>query len=187
MKHGIGVVNAYVVAETGSSRGVLFDTGPSSADLEAIWPTNIRGVDSVFLTHVEGEHVGGLSRIVERFYVEHTYGPMGASAQCSESLGEGAQRTFAGFRVTAFSTPGHSKAHNCYLVESLRARNGTALLISGDLFFAGSVGCAHFCQKQLVSHLRRMLRTVPAGTVIAPGHGPMTTAENELRFNPFMV
>jgi glyoxylase-like metal-dependent hydrolase (beta-lactamase superfamily II) len=61
------------------------------------------------------------------------------------------------------------------------------LLLSGDLFFAGSIGGAHFCQKQLATHLRRMLSAVPPNTVIAPGHGPMTTAENELRYNPFVV
>jgi glyoxylase-like metal-dependent hydrolase (beta-lactamase superfamily II) len=30
-----------------------------------------------------------------------------------------------------------------------------------------------------------MLSAVPPSTVIAPGHGPLTTVENELRFNPF--
>jgi glyoxylase-like metal-dependent hydrolase (beta-lactamase superfamily II) len=103
------------------------------------------------------------------------------------ALGEGGQRTVSGVRVTAFSTPGHASAHNCYLVESASQRGATQLLISGDLFFAGSVGCAHFCHHQLTRHLRRMLEVVPAGTVIAPGHGPMTTAENELRYNPFVV
>jgi len=28
---------------------------------------------------------------------------------------------------------------------------------------------------------------VPPDTVIAPGHGPLTTAENERRFNPFVI
>lgn len=187
MRHGIGVANAYIVAEAGASRGILFDTGPGIEALEAVWPKAIEDVDAVFLTHVEGEHVGGLCEVVERFGVPAAYCPVGAAAQCSEPLGEGERRAFPTFQVTAFSTPGHSSAHNCYLIETSSARRGTALLISGDLFFAGSVGCAHFCQRQLATHLRRMLQAVPAGTVIAPGHGPMTTAENELRYNPFVV
>jgi hydroxyacylglutathione hydrolase len=89
--------------------------------------------------------------------------------------------------VTAFNTPGHSSAHNCYLVETSGTRSGTPLMISGDLFFAGSVGCAHFCHRQLASNLKRMLGGVPPQTIIAPGHGPMTTAENELRYNPFVI
>ena len=34
--------------------------------------------------------------------------------------------------------------------------------------------------------LRRVLAAVPGDTVVAPGHGPMTTAANELRYNPFV-
>jgi len=187
MSYGIGVANAYIVAECGSARGVLFDTGPGIAALEAVWPRAIRSIDAVFLTHIEGEHAGGLCAVVERFGVAAAYGPAGANAPCSEVIGEGIRKTFASFNVTAFSTPGHTSAHNCYLVESPAARTGTALLVSGDLFFAGSVGCAHYSQRQLAANLRRMLRAVPPQTVIAPGHGPMTTAENELRYNPFVV
>ena len=187
MRHGIGVVNAYIVAECGASTGVLFDTGPGMEALQSTWPKAIQGVSAVFLTHVEGEHVGGLCEVVKRFGVESAYCPSGAAAPCSVAIAEGERRAFAGFSVTAFSTPGHASAHNCYLIEGLSAQAGTALLISGDLFFAGSVGCAHFCQRQLATHLRRMLEAVPKGTVIAPGHGPMTSVENELRYNPFVV
>jgi glyoxylase-like metal-dependent hydrolase (beta-lactamase superfamily II) len=88
--------------------------------------------------------------------------------------------------VTAFATPGHAAAHNCYLVTAPAARAGGGLLISGDLVFAGSVGGAYFSHEKLQLNLRRMLRTVPPRTVIAPGHGPLTTVENELRFNPFV-
>jgi glyoxylase-like metal-dependent hydrolase (beta-lactamase superfamily II) len=60
-----------------------------------------------------------------------------------------------------------------------------ALLVSGDLVFTGSVGGAYFSHEQLQVNLRRMLAMVPPCTVIAPGHGPLTTVANELRFNPF--
>lgn len=187
MRHGIGVANAYLVAAAGASRGVLFDTGPGICALEAVWPLSIRSVDAVFLTHVETEHAGGLCDVVERFGVRAAYCPAGAEAPCSAPIGEGERKDFPAFSVTAFSTPGHASAHNCYLVEAAKRTGGPALLISGDLFFAGSVGCAHYCPRQLVTNLRRMLEAVPRNTVIAPGHGPMTTAENELRYNPFVV
>lgn len=187
MPHGIGVANAYIVAECGADRGVLFDTGPGIDSLLEAWPSGIRRLEAVFLTHVEAEHAGGLCAVVERFGVPAAYCPSGATAPCSEPLEEGRRRSFGGYTVTAFATPGHASAHNCYLVEAVGKRNATALLVSGDLFFAGSVGCAHHCHQQLAANLRRMLRVVPPKTVIAPGHGPMTTAENELRYNPFVV
>jgi glyoxylase-like metal-dependent hydrolase (beta-lactamase superfamily II) len=187
MTHGIGVANAYLVAECGSSHAVLFDTGPGIEELEAIWPRAIRQVDAVFTTHLEAEHAGGLCAVVERFGVEAAYCPAGVRAPCGRAIGEGERRSFGAFEVTTFATPGHCSAHNCYVVRSTRARAGVPLLVSGDLFFAGSVGGAHFCRQQLLLHLGRMLSSVPAETVIAPGHGPMTTAGNELRFNPFVV
>lgn len=187
MAHGIGVVNAYIVAECGSSLGVLFDTGPGIDELEDVWPRQIQQIEAVFLTHMEAEHAGGLGSVLERFAVRNTYFPSGARAPVGEPMGEGMRKIFAGFEVSAFSTPGHSAAHNCYLVQGSQAPHGTHLLISGDLFFAGSIGGAHFCQHQLGENLRRMLHAVPSQTVIAPGHGPMTTAENELRYNPFVV
>lgn len=187
MTHGIGVTNAYLVADCGSSSGVLFDSGPGIAALEAVWPEVIRRVEAVFLTHVETEHAGGLCEVVARFGVKAAYCPIAANAPCGSGIGEGRQVEFPRFTVRAFSTPGHAAAHNCYLVESRRPSEAPPLLISGDLFFAGSVGGARYCQKQLAQNLSRMLRAVPEQTVIAPGHGPMTTAAHELRYNPFFV
>jgi glyoxylase-like metal-dependent hydrolase (beta-lactamase superfamily II) len=185
MPHGIGVANAYLVAECGASRALLFDTGAGLNALETVWPRGIRTLDAVFLTHVEPEHAGGLCEVVERFKVRVALIPEGASAPCGCGMGEGEMREFGGLQVTAFATPGHSAAHNCYLVRAIGAPGATGLLVSGDLVFAGSVGGAYFSHQQLQSNLTRMLQLVPPETVIAPGHGPMTTAGNELRFNPF--
>jgi glyoxylase-like metal-dependent hydrolase (beta-lactamase superfamily II) len=187
MAHGIGVANAYIVAGRRSSHGVLFDTGPDIDALEAVWPRAITELDAVFITHVETEHAGGLCEVVRRFGVTAACGPAGIQVSCGRPMGEGERRQFAAFDVTAFSTPGHASAHNCYLVRATGAKAGPALLISGDLVFAGSVGGAYFCHRQLALHLRRMLAAVGPSTIIAPGHGPLTTAENELRYNPFVL
>jgi glyoxylase-like metal-dependent hydrolase (beta-lactamase superfamily II) len=187
MPHGIGVANAYLVGECGADRAVLFDTGAGLGAIEAVWPPSVRHVEAVFLTHVEAEHAGGLCDVVARFGVTAAFLPRGASASCGQAMGEGEARRFGPLEITAFTTPGHAAAHNCYLVRALAARNGGALLVSGDLVFAGSAGGGYFCAEQLQKNLRRVLGAVPPATVIAPGHGPLTTVENELRFNPFVV
>jgi hydroxyacylglutathione hydrolase len=187
MTHGIGVTNAYVVAEIGSDRGLLFDTGAGIESLERNWPREIQNLDAVFLTHVEAEHVGGLCAVVKRFGGSAAFVPRAAAAPCGRGMGEGEKKTFGGIEVTAFNTPGHAAAHNCYFVRTLDPRRGLGLLISGDLVFAGSAGGGYFCCRQLQANVRRVLGAVPPGTVIAPGHGPLTTAENELRYNPFVV
>lgn len=186
MPHGIGVANAYLVGECGSRRAVLFDTGAGIEALDSVWPPSVRYVDAVFLTHVEREHAGGLCDVVARFQVPAAFVPVGAAAPCATGLEDEATRQYGPLRVRAFATPGHAAAHNCYLVEDGGggSRRG-GLLISGDLVFAGSAGGAYFSQVQLQQSLRRILTAVPADTVIAPGHGPLTTVGHELRYNPF--
>jgi len=187
MPHGIGVVNAYLAAECGSSHGLLFDTGAGIAALENAWPESLRTLDAVFLTHVETEHAGGLCEVVTRFGKPAAFIPRGAHAPCGSPMGEGEVKIFGRLEVTAFSTPGHSAEHNCYLVRAPSVRTARPLLISGDLVFAGSAGGGYFDPKELRSQLHRVLGAVPPATVIAPGHGPLTTAANELRYNPFVT
>jgi hydroxyacylglutathione hydrolase len=185
MPHGIGVVNAYIVAGDGAGESLLFDTGAGMTALARNWPEQVRDLAAVFLTHVESEHAGALCAVISRFGATSAYIPQGASAPCGLPAGEGAVLEFGSLEVTVFGTPGHAAAHNCYLVRS-SAPASRALLVSGDLVFAGSAGGGYFCHRQLKTHLRRVLEAVPPSTVIAPGHGPLTTVENELRFNPFL-
>jgi len=186
MAHGIGVVNAYVVQGGAEGGGLLFDTGPSGAALEAVWPNQVPALDAIFVTHIEAEHAGGLSWAVERFRVPQARIPSGAAAPHGLAMGEGDTVTLGSLEVTAFRTPGHCATHNCYHVRSTTVPSARSLLVSGDLVFAGSAGGPYHCKKQLRAHLRRVLAAVPEDTVVAPGHGPMTTAGNELRFNPFV-
>ena len=183
--YGIGVVNAYIVGCEGG-RGLLFDTGPGGGALEAEWPQSVAGIDGIFATHVEAEHVGGLRDAVRFFGVKNAYVPSGAEFPPAQPLGEGETLTFGTLAVTAYRTPGHCAMHNCYHVRSIALPSARSLLISGDLIFAGSAGGPYHCQKQLRAHLRRVLAAVPPETVVAPGHGPMTTAGNELSYNPFV-
>ncbi len=187
MPHGIGVANAYLVGECDGDRAVLFDTGAGMSALESVWPRAVRRLDAVFLTHVEAEHAGGLCDVVERFGVSAAFIPLGASAPCGRPVGEGETKMVGSLEIKAFSTPGHAAAHNCYVVRAPAAPSGAALLISGDLVFAGSAGGGYFSHERLRANLRRVLGAVPPATVIAPGHGPLTTVENELRYNPFLA
>jgi glyoxylase-like metal-dependent hydrolase (beta-lactamase superfamily II) len=185
MTHGIGVVNAYIVGGE-AGRGLLFDTGPGTGALRSAWPAAVEGLDAIFVTHIEGEHAGGLREVMGRFGVSKCFIPAGAEAPPAAPMGEGESFKAGALEVTAFRTPGHCAMHNCYHVRSTAVASARSLLISGDLIFAGSAGGPYYCQKQLRAHLRRVLLAVPPDTVIAPGHGPMTTAGNELRYNPFV-
>lgn len=186
MPYGVGVANAYVVS-TGGDTAILFDTGASHAELHRAWPARIAQIEAVFITHYEAEHIGGLDVVLQETELKQFYGPpTGRWAQC-HGLGEGQTVPFDKIKVTAFHTPGHAAEHNCYLIQATAQPSGAALLISGDLIFAGSLGGGYFCCQRQLKHSRRILTMLPDDTIIAPGHGPLTTAANERRYNPFLA
>lgn len=186
MAHGIGVANAYVVADCSKQTGLLFDAGPSAAGLRRLWPARIRDVEAIFVTHAETEHIGGLADARARGNPP-IFAPPGSQLAGATQVREGTRLEFAGFTVEVWSTPGHAEAHNCYVVRTTSAPAGTPLLVSGDLIFAGSVGGAFFCREKLLASTRRIFQQLPLDTVIAPGHGPLTTLENERAYNPFVT
>jgi glyoxylase-like metal-dependent hydrolase (beta-lactamase superfamily II) len=155
--------------------------------LRRVWPAIIKKLDGVFITHAETEHTGGLAEVVKQFGPVPVFCPVDAKIAGAAALGEGASVTLGGFSIKALATPGHAEAHNCYEVRATKVAGGTSLLVSGDLFFAGSVGGAYFCSRQLRKHLARLLAALPEETVVAPGHGPFTTIKNERTFNPFVL
>jgi glyoxylase-like metal-dependent hydrolase (beta-lactamase superfamily II) len=187
MAHGIGVANAYVVAECGGTSGLLFDTGPDYAQLRRVWPKTIKRIDAVFLTHAETEHIGGLAGLRAADGRMPVFGPIGCGEDRVTALGESGALTFGNFEVRVLQTPGHSEAHNSYVIRVPKISDAPALLVSGDLIFAGSVGGAFYCHRRLTDNIRRLMVDLPDTTVIAPGHGPLTTIKNERMFNPFVL
>lgn len=187
MCHGVGQVNAYIVTlRGGSTPGLLFDTGPNLGALLEVWPASVTSIEAVFLTHVEGEHTGGLCDVVDYFGIKTAKIPAAAKAPCGAPMQEGEEFHWQGLVVSALATPGHADAHSCYLVRTDHP-DDPALLIAGDLIFAGSAGGAFYDAGLQQAHLKRILASCREDTVIAPGHGPLTTVKNERQFNPFSV
>jgi glyoxylase-like metal-dependent hydrolase (beta-lactamase superfamily II) len=186
MPYGVGVANAYLV-DTGGDTAILFDTGASHAELHRAWPARIQEIESVYVTHYEAEHIGGLEVVLRETGLREFYGPPSGRWPQGHGLGEGETVQYDRISVTAYNTPGHAAEHNCYLVRDTTGTTGPGLLVSGDLIFAGSLGGGYFCCQRQLKHSRRILELLPDDTIIAPGHGPLTTAANERRFNPFLA
>lgn len=79
--------------------------------------------------------------------------------------------------------PGHSPGSVAFWFASEK------LCISGDVIFRGSVGRTDLpgCSSaQLMNSIRRLAQILPPETRLLPGHGEVTTLEEELRTNPFL-
>lgn len=183
MPYGVGVVNAYAISRCGSDRGILFDSGVSPRALDHAWPKALDSIAALFITHWDSDHAGASRDIRRRHPGVRIYAPE-PGVVGADVLAEGDKLDIGDFEVTVFSTPGHSRAHNSYLVN-LKGCNRGSLLIAGDTFFAGSVAAGLADGQRLLREVRRLWRDLPGETVVAPGHGPLTSIENEREFNPF--
>ena len=56
---------------------------------------------------------------------------------------------------------------------------------TGDAIFAGSMGGGVVSYLDALANNRKHILSLPNETVLCPGHGPMTTVDEEKRHNPF--
>ena len=86
------------------------------------------------------------------------------------------------FDMTVLPTPGHTPGCVCWYFEKEK------LLFSGDTLFAGSVGRTDLPGGDMATlmHSLENLKSLPADTVVIPGHGGFTTIGRELAANPFL-
>ena len=91
---------------------------------------------------------------------------------------------FGHHSLQVLKTPGHSPGSVVFYC----AEEHTAF--TGDTLFRMSVGRTDFdggSYTQLMSSLANVLAKLPADTVILPGHGPQSTIDYELRYNPYLT
>lgn len=93
------------------------------------------------------------------------------------------EMTIGSFTFQVLETPGHSPGSvSFYFKES-------NIVFSGDALFAGSIGRTDLPggnQKQLLESIHNRLLELPEQTIVASGHGPVTTIEQEMVGNPFL-
>ena len=185
LPYGIGRVNAFILQNPLTQHTLLVDTVDCPERLAAAWPAGVPWPAAVLLTHWDRDHAGGLPAVTRRQPGLHVFAPTDRPGLGVEVMGEGAERRLGDFCIRGFRTPGHIAEHNAYYVTAADA-TGPGVLFSGDLIFAGSLGGAFYCCQTLHREARRVIAALPEQTIIAPGHGPLTTIANERRFNPFL-
>ena len=81
-----------------------------------------------------------------------------------------------GLRLRTIHTPGHTPGSTCFLLE------GHPVVLSGDTLFPGGPGNTSFENasfEQIIDSIDRRLFTLPAETIVLPGHGLDTTIGTE--------
>jgi hydroxyacylglutathione hydrolase len=107
----------------------------------------------------------------------NNYGYTIERAVATVDLREGEQVRIGDLVFDVLHTPGHTEGSVCLYAER------EALLLSGDVLFAGSYGRTDLPggdDAAMVASLARLARELPATVRVLPGHGPETTIEREL-------
>jgi hydroxyacylglutathione hydrolase len=181
--YGDGIhVNAYLVWDAETGLAAAFDTGADCAPLvEEIKKRNLT-LQDIYLTHTHVDHVMELDRLIEK-----AGGSVGVHVNEAEALENaasfqpGVTFSLGRLHIETRDTSGHSAGGTTFLIHGL----DRPLAIVGDALFAGSVGGIKSDYRAALKRIRDNILSAQDGTILAPGHGPLTTVIQEKTSNPF--
>ena len=175
-------VNSYLVWDAETGLAAAFDTGADCAPLvEEIKKRNLT-LQDIYLTHTHVDHVMELDRLIEK-----AGGSIGVHVNEAEALDNaatfrpGVTFSLGRLHIETRDTSGHSAGGTTYLIHGL----DRPLAIVGDALFAGSAGGIKADYRAALIRIRDNILSGQDGTILAPGHGPLTTVIQEKTNNPF--
>jgi glyoxylase-like metal-dependent hydrolase (beta-lactamase superfamily II) len=135
-------------------------------------------VRKVLETHGHWDHIQAVPAVRDAGY---EVGVTAADASMLPSydfvLEDGSVIDVGRLRLHTIATPGHTEGSMCFRLE------GSPVLFSGDTLFPGGPGATRFPGGDFPTIIRsiedRLFATLPADTIVMPGHGADTTIGEE--------
>ena len=175
-------VNAYLVWDPTTKEAAVFDTGADASEILEQAQSRGLSIKHIFITHTHGDHIFDLDRLREKTGARVWTGSK-EPIPGTEVFDPGQSWKLGKLDIESRLTWGHSKGGMTYVVSGL----ARPLAIVGDSIFAGSMGGGAVSYPDAVKNNLEQILTLPGSTVIAPGHGPLTTVADEQRGNPFFA
>jgi hydroxyacylglutathione hydrolase len=172
-------VNSYVVHAPGGD--IVVDAG---AEPEKILDATRLPVSAVLVTHGHADHVNALDVVLKETQAPLYVHPDDAGRtgiRVYEPLGDGQELEIAGERLLVLHTPGHSPGSVTFVVGADQ--------IVGDLILPGSVGRTDIpgsSWEKIEVSIRKVMPYWEEETRLYVGHGPVLSAMEELRTNPYL-
>lgn len=177
-------VNSYLVWDPRARVAAAFDTGADCSGMLDLIATEGLTLRYLFLTHTHPDHIADLARLARESRAEvwsSTLEP--APHPGAKTFAENAHFHVGALAIKTLFTTGHSPGQTTYYVTGL----SWPLALVGDSVFASSMGgsAAHYADQH--RNNKEKIFTLPRDTVLACGHGPLTTLAQEKRHNPFFA
>lgn len=177
-------VNCYLAWDEVTREAALFDTGWDAEPIAQLIAENNLQLRHFFLTHSHEDHIAALADIRARFpkvrlHSSSKNAPPDQRNRANDFIQLG------GLRITHRDTPGHAEDGVTYIIDKFPDDAPSAAIV-GDCIFAGSIGRGFVSTTLLKEKIREQIFSLPADTLICPGHGPCTTVGEEKENNPFL-
>jgi glyoxylase-like metal-dependent hydrolase (beta-lactamase superfamily II) len=176
-------VHCYLVWDEVTREAAVFDTGWDAALVLKLVEENQLQLKHLFITHTHVDHIAGMQKIRDVYpkIFLHT-DSKGAPPQHKNRRNDCIH--LGSLRITNRETPGHAEDGVTYLVGNW-PDDAPHVAFVGDSIFAGSMGGAPQHGALAKQKVRDQIFSLPADTLICPGHGPLTTVAEEKAHNPF--
>ena len=197
--------NTYIVWQPCSTECVVIDPGLEPHLIADCLREEGLTVKAILNTHGHADHIGGNAAMKQlasdaplligagdvpmlddpEANLSALFGLPITSPPADRTVKEGDTVEAAGLTFGVLDIPGHSPGHVVFVQEGAPIR-----VFGGDVLFRGSIGRYDFPGSNgplLLEGIRRKLFTLPAETVVYPGHGPVTTVGHEMQTNPFLA
>lgn len=173
-------VNSYIAFDRSSGAAVAFDTGADCQDMLDFLARERLTLKLILLTHTHVDHIADLARLKQKTgapaFVNEREPRVGA-----QPFAAGVEFHCGALRVATRLTWGHSRGGVTYVIGGLDRPVG----VVGDAVFAGSMGGGGVSYHDALRTNREQILSLPASTILCPGHGPLTSVGEEREHNPF--
>ena len=176
-------VNSYLVWDEATKEAAAFDTGADATPMLGFLRERGLALKSLFLTHTHGDHILELDRLVEKTGAAVYVGNREPALAGTEPFEAGKQFPLGGLTIGTRLTWGHARGGITYVVQGLEK----PVAIVGDAVFAGSMGGGGVSYSDALRTNREEIMTLPDETILACGHGPLTTVGEQKKSNPFLA
>jgi glyoxylase-like metal-dependent hydrolase (beta-lactamase superfamily II) len=175
-------VNSYLVWDPRTGLAAAFDTGATCEPMLGAIDAEKLTVRYLFLTHTHEDHIADAARLLAVTGAE-VYSSEREPFRGAKTFREDQTFHLDSVAIKTLLTSGHSPGQTTYFVTGL----AWPLAICGDSMFASSMGGGLVSYEDQYRNNREKIFTLPRDTIIAPGHGPLTTLAQEKKHNPFFA
>ena len=177
-------VNSYLVWDARDRIAAAFDTGATSEAMLDLVRSERLALRYIFITHTHPDHIADLARLAGETKAEVWASELEpVDYPGAKTFKENVHFHVGSLAVKTLFTFGHSPGMTTFFITGL----SWPIAVVGDSVFASSMGGspAHFAEQY--RNNREKIFTLPRDTVLACGHGPLTTLAQEKHHNPFFA